>query len=85
MGLLGVVTITVCVETGALGTVTNLTGLDGVLNWGVPGIGGPGNPVATALTPHPATAAVFCPVTPACTSLGAVFCSSIPCFIQSSP
>ena len=58
---------------GALGTVTNLTSLDGVLNWGVPGIGGPGVPVATALTPHPAPAAVLHPVTPACTSLGAAF------------
>ena len=70
---------------GALGIVTNLTSLDGVFDWGVPGIGGPGVPVATALTPHPATAAVLCPVTPACTSLGDSFHSSIPCFIQSSP
>ena len=69
-GLLGEVTTTVCVETGALGTVTNLTSLGGVFNWGVPGIGGPGVPVVTALTPHPAAAAVPCPVTPACTSLG---------------
>ena len=71
--LLGEVTITVCVEMGALGTVTNLTSLGGVLNWGVPGIGGPGIPVATALTPHPAAAAALCPVTPVCTSLGGPF------------
>ena len=58
---------------GALGTVTNLTGLGGGLNWGVPGISGPGVPVATALTPCPAAAAVLCQVTPACTSLGAAF------------
>ena len=32
MGLLGVVTATVCVEIGALGTVTNLTSLGGVFN-----------------------------------------------------
>ena len=68
--LLGEVTTTVCVEMGALGTVTSLTGLGGVFNLGVPGIGGPGVPVAIALTPHPVTmAAVLCPVTPTCIPL----------------
>ena len=72
-GLLGEVTATVCVEMGALGTVTNLTGLGGVFNWSVPGIGSPGVPIATVLTPHPATIAALCPVTPICPSLGAAF------------
>ena len=58
-GLLGEVTATICVGMGALGTVTNLTSLGGVFNWGVPGIGGQGIPVATALTPCPAAIAAF--------------------------
>ena len=32
IGLLGMVTATVCAGIGALGTVTNLTGLDGVFS-----------------------------------------------------
>ena len=37
----------VSVETGVLATVvTTHVGLGGVLNWGVPGMGGPGDPIA---------------------------------------
>ena len=72
-GLLGEVTTTVCIVTGVLGTVTNLTGLGGAFNWDVPGTGAAGVPVATTLTPHPVVIAVLCPVVPICTSLGKAF------------
>ena len=48
-GLFDEVTATVCADMGVLGTVTNLTSLGGVFNWGVPGIGGPDVPIATVL------------------------------------
>ena len=73
MGEFSVVTAAVCAETGALGIVTNLTSLGGVFNWGVPGIGSPGVPIATALTLCPVVVTEVCPVTPPCTSLGAAF------------
>ena len=71
MGGFSVVTAMVCAGTGALDVVTNLAGLGGVLIWDVPGISGPGVPIATALTPCPAVVTEVCPVTPPCISLGA--------------
>ena len=73
MGEFSVVTAAVCTGTGALGIVTNLTGLGGVLIWDVPGISGPGVPVTTALTPCPVVVTEVRPVTPPCISLGAAF------------
>ena len=71
MGEFNVVTAVVCAGTTALGVVTNLTGLGGVLNGDVPGTSGPGALVEIAPTPHPVFVTEVCPVTPPCISLGA--------------
>ena len=68
-----IVTAAVCAGIGSLGVVTNLAGLGRVLIWDVPGIGGPGVPVTTALTPHPAAVTEVCPAAPPCISLGVAF------------
>ena len=59
LGLLDIFAVVICVATGFFGTVTNLTDLEGVLNWDVFGADAAGVPATTVLTPRPVIITVF--------------------------